>query len=800
MTETISTKTSGQIRRFPPSDLLAMFMVCFLSLVLLVYVGIGEAQRTYAGFLSAKMAAQGEIVQNAMAGHLQAGLPLRQFVGFHPLSTPILESDPNVAMITATDRTNKVVFTIKQPPPNHPSTDLFNVVQDVFKGEKFFVNDRYEVRQTNQYITVLLPLKSKFETVGNLFIVMPRAVVEKTVNVALVPLLALITLFSVIFCLFVVSTANSDESKRLKRQKWGLATCFILTSVVVVGLLVALYTEGAQAKAKALAFSLSERVSAISESRVDLSDLDGLDKAFTDYRLFNKDIESIGLLRSNSYVIHTDPARVGSQWLKLKGAFEYKIPLPNDPQGQKQEVTLALPVDVVYKAVADSAKNFFVLFFASGFLAALVLQLANAVQKSTSVNLNRSAVAESALEKVKPVLFLAVFIDNLSASFLPQLIRGSSDAARLPEFMTSVAFMAYFVCFAAILIPAGKLALRFGSKPLLWIGGLGIASGLGVLALTDNFVWIIFARVLAGLGQGILFIGVQTLVLSASSSGNENRANAIIVYNFNAGMVSGLAIGSLLVLYMGANGVFLFGLVGIVALTIYIMSFVPALPSLLEKASGQPNGGLLRVLRSFEFLRAMLFVGIPSKAVLTGVIMFGMPILLSQMAFDSDEIGQIIMFYALGVLLANNFLSNTKQSMNRVLNGGMLLGSGGLIVIGLFGLLPPLWAVDHVVLLSVGLVIGVFAVGLGHGAINAPVVTYVAQTELAKNVGMVTTTALYRVLERAGHVLGPMIVGQLLVFSGQSLLLVAWVGLALLLLTLLFQIGKVSPLKQAESK
>ena len=787
----------GSLTRLP--DVLAMFAVSFLSLLLLVYVGIGEGQRTYVGFLSAKMAAQGEIVQNAMAGHLRGGLALRQFVGFQLYSAQIFESDSSVLVIAATDRADKVVFVNKQSHTRESVPDNFDVVLDARQGEKMYANERFEVRQSEAFITVALPLKSKFETVGSLWVVMPRSIVQTAVDVALFPLLAFIAALSALFSWFVVSAKDADESKRTRRQKIGLAACFLITSVVVVGLLVALYSDGAQAKAKALASSLSERVGAISDARIDLADIEGIDKSFTDYRVFNPDIESIGLLQAGTYSIHTDPSRVGTRWEETKNAFEYKVALPDDLQGQKQEVTVVLPVDVVYKAVGNSAKNFVVLFFASGFLAALVLQLANAMQKGSPAETSTAEVANSALEKVKPVLFLAVFVDNLSASFLPQLIRGYGDAAQAPAFMSSVAFMAYFICFAAILVPAAKLAQRIGPKPLLWSGAMAIALGLGILVMTGNFALVILARVLEGLGQGVLFIGVQTLVLAASSNmANQTKANGIIVYNFNAGMVSGMAIGSLLVLYVGAEGVFMFGLMGAVALTIYTMAVIPPLLSPPGATTVKTTDSFVRVIRNFEFLRVMLLVGIPSKAVMTGVIMFGLPILLSHLAFESDEIGQIIMFYALGVLLANRVVSNTTLPTNRVLSGGMLLGSLGLLLIGFFGWLGVQWAIDHAVLMSLGLVVGVLAVGLGHGAINAPVVTYVANTDLAKNVGVVTTTSLYRVLERVGHVLGPMMVGQLLVLSGHSVVLVGWIGAALLLFTLVFHIGRATPGKRAE--
>ena len=119
----------------------------------------------------------------------------------------------------------------------------------------------------------------------------------------------------------------------------------------------------------------------------------------------------------------------------------------------------------------------------------------------------------------------------------------------------------------------------------------------------------------------------------------------------------------------------------------------------------------------------------------------------------------------------------------------MLLGSCGLLLIGFFGLLSPQWVNDHEILMSLGLIVGVLAVGLGHGAINAPVVTYVAHSRLAKTMGVVTTTSVYRVLERVGHVVGPMVVGQLLLLSGHSVVAVGWIGAALLFLTIVFQAG-----------
>ena len=768
-------------------DVVSMFFVSFLSLLLLVYVGVGEGQRTYAGFLSGKMAAQGEIIQNAMASHVQAGLPLRQFVGFQTMTTQIIESDETLALIVVTDRFNKAIFT--QQKYNTGSPDHFEKWFDPKLGEKFYSNNRFEVRVNNAYYVVILPLRSKFETVGSLLVLMPKQVVQSAVNVALIPVIAFIALLSIAFSAFI--SKSKDSSKRNRLQDIGLSVCFMVTTVVVVSLLVALYSQGAQSKAKALAYSLSERIGSLAECRVSLEDVEGIEDAFMEYRARNSDIQAIGLLRNGKYIIHTDPSKLGSSFQKTPGTFEFVVEMVQDATGNKQSVYVSLPKKVVYSAVQRNATNFIVLFFATAFLAALFLQLANAIQRNYGVKLSREALSESALEKCKPVLFLAVFVDNLSASFLPQLIRGYADVVHAPPLMASVAFMAHFICFALILVPAGKLAQRIGPKPLLWGGAILVALGLGLLATTGSFALLVVARILSGLGQGTLFIGVQALVLTAATGvSNQNKANGIIVYNFNAGMMSGMVIGSLLALYMGSQGVFAFGLICILALAAYVYAVIPVVPATQEDCNTESTGGMWQVIRNAEFLRVILCVGIPAKAVMTGLIIFGLPIVLSNMACESDEIGQIIMFYAIGVLLANRLASGIENvKPETMLSAGMLTASAGLLFIGVFGVLDPAWTASHLALRTICMVLGVLAVGLGHGAINAPVVTYMANSSVSRRMGVVNTTSVYRVLERVGHVMGPMIVGQLLVVSGQSVLTVGWIGAAMLVLTVIFYTG-----------
>ena len=96
--------------------------------------------------------------------------------------------------------------------------------------------------------------------------------------------------------------------------------------------------------------------------------------------------------------------------------------------------------------------------------------------------------------------------------------------------------------------------------------------------------------------------------------------------------------------------------------------------------------------------------------------------------------------------------------------------------------------------LSTAIVIGgVLVVGIAHGFVNAPVVTHVAHSRLAGQIGATSVTTTYRFLERIGHVAGPFIVGQLFLLWGQTGHVLLWIGIATVTLGLLFLVRTAPP-------
>lgn len=771
-----------------------MLVVSGLSLFLLLYVGFGEARRTYTQFHLEKIEAQGRIVQTAMDTYLRAGLPLRHFVGFSTIAEPIVSTDASISAMAAIDESGEIVFQVGAPivAPRTLLRDLRQGGQPIMIAED----------QDGTATLTLLPLRNKFEMVGAVVVAMPHEIVSERIENAFAPSFAVASILAIAFAAFASMIAPRWSQGRTPWIPIGYVVTFAGMAVVVIATMINLYSEGAQARTKELAHSFAHRLSNIFVYNLSIRDLDGLDRIFGEYRRLNPDIAAAGLIVNGRVMFHTDGDAVGRPWSDVRSAYQYSVKLDEQNRAQDVRVTVALPENVVYQRVVRSIKNFAALFVASGFLAGLFLQLAGSVRhaqtwiKDEGYGQSVDAQAAQALDLnlVRPVFFVAVFAEHLTYSFLPQFMHDLVQQAGLPSGWASMPFMVYYVFFALTLIPAGHFSQQYGPRALMYGGLLLAAGGLVSLALPLDLYAVTAARAAAGIGQGMLFIGVQSYILAVASPEKRTQGAAIIVFGFQGGMISGTAIGSLLVGYMGSNGVFALASAIALGMAIYAVILVPRIvPQTVLRAGftlalRRLYTDLKQVGHNLDFLRTMFLIGVPAKAVLTGVIVFALPLLLSQQNFAQEDIGQIIMLYAAGVLVASTYMARRVDrtgNTSTVLFWGATISGAGLLLVGLMA-----WEPFRGGPLSTELLIaGVIVVGIAHGCINAPVVTHVADLELSSRIGVSSVTATYRFLERIGHAIGPIIVSQLFFFGGDSAIVVAWVGAAVLVFGLLFIAG-----------
>mgnify|MGYP005629051561 FL=1 len=778
------------------ANAVTMAFVAGTALVLLLYVGYGEATRTLQQFQVEKLASQGRYLQSTMNDFLQPGHPIKQFVGFNAKSGNILASDHTIGAIAVYDNLNRPVFT------NGPLGGA--LLQGEPGATTAGSHDGFLVRDNEEIVQVLLPLNNRFEQVGVITFTMNKSIVTDRVQDGFEPIMLAALLAAIAFGI-ATSVLGADMAIRKRWLHAMFATCFIGVSGLVVATLVTLYAEGAQAKSKSMADTLGQRLANIVAFGLNIWEIDGIDDLLQDYRALNPDMAHASIIVDDIVRFHTDRSAAGKAWTSNPDHYEY-ISDMSQPGGRNIKLAVAIPSDIVMRQSIRSIKNFAALFIASALMASVFLQIAGSMRRLGGGDRasredddadpadGRSDVA--LLNLVKPVFFIAVATEHLSYAFLPQYITQLADKLGLASEYASAPFTIYYLLFALSLIPAGHLSQRVGAKPMMFAGLALSGVGLYLLATAPDFALICLARALSGIGQGILFIGVQSYILDVASPERKTRGAAIIVYGFQGGMITGMAIGSLLVTHIGQESLFNVAACVAFVMAVYTLIVVPGKRMSATTVQEPPPSfrlmarDLSAVFRDLEFMRTMLLVGVPTKAVLTGVVIFALPLLLSSGGFRQEDIGQVLMIYAACVLVSSGYISGFVDRTKRtddVLLVGSFLSAIALIAIGVFG--PSgaaLASGGNAQMAIIAIILAVALLGLAHGLVNAPVVTHVASTFTARKNGAATVTATYRFLERIGHVAGPVVVGQLMatgIATGKS---IAWIGVAILIMAALF--------------
>src|SRR5581483_7856461 len=305
----------------------------------------------------------------------------------------------------------------------------------------------------------------------------------------------------------------------------------------------------------------------------------------------------------------------------------------------------------------------------------------------------------------------------------------------------------------------------------------------------------------AGAAHGIIATGAQMYLIMLARRGGVTRSSSRFLFTYNSAIIAGTAIGALLAVYMGTGGVFAVQAAVACIVLVYAVQLLPRSVDVdadEQAPAATPGHGpqvrapflptLGQGLRDFSFVSAVLFVGIPAKIVNAGVITFAMPLLLAHQSVPQEDIGQIIMFYPVGILLMSLFVARIVDRVGQPRNALILGTTAGAIGVSAVGLVEStdLLSTDANVLGAVLLIGGILVLGLAHGLINAPIVTYVAHSPAAEKLGRGTVNSLYRFVERAGHMVGPILVGQLLVMGQYGSRAIAWIGLPIVVLGLLF--------------
>lgn len=742
-------------------DFLSALAISLLSAILLVYVGYAEAERAWPGVRDERAAALATILGAGLAADGDAtGIRTDDATTVVRRAAVAAHADPSVRSVTLTDTDGRTLAAAGPAPGTAANLPAVTATVMLTDGRR---------------LTVAVEDDS-----------------EGVLDRPFAGLLVMMVVLSVVAAGLAVAM-RGRFGERGPFAAGGLL--FVSMAVLVGGTLVGLHLDSLDAKARVLSALIGQQLAEApaAASAVAMTGLLG-------------GVAATGMeaavLRDGRIVAHAQADRIGEPWAATALAHDHHVAVAS-AAGPAEVVVRTSPLALLERAdLRRTIKNFAVLLAAAGFLAQLFQQMVGALRTDGSrlLGLRTKAreIGETTLERVKPVFFLAVLIENMGYSFLPALLKDVAAGSGLPPGVASALFMTYFFGFALILVPSGQIAGRYGPKPLVTIGAALVAVGMGLMALTLGALAVGLARFMVGIGQGMILIGVQSYILEVAAVGHRTRGTAIVVYGFNTGMIAGIALGSLLVEHLGAQGVFLLSAGIALVLLAFAQGLLPALARPITIAGGglsyvlrELGRNTARALTSLAFIRATFLVGIPNKAVMTGIILFALPLLLSQQGMSAEDIGQIIMFYAAGMLTTSPIVSRIVDRIGetrRVLFIGSFISGVGLLLIGATAWPGLAGEPNREILVTAMMIVAVLVIGAAHGFVNAPVVTHVAELAVAREVGSARVAATYRFLERMGHVAGPIVVGQALVLVGSDASTIAWIGVVVIVFALLFRV------------
>jgi predicted MFS family arabinose efflux permease len=397
-------------------------------------------------------------------------------------------------------------------------------------------------------------------------------------------------------------------------------------------------------------------------------------------------------------------------------------------------------------------------------LGRLILLMEAGVEKLRSVvSFDRKSVKElhaPNLVFMRTPLFLFCFAEEFARSFFPlytnqlaETIHGVSSAmlASLP--------ITIFMLLVAGLTPISAIwSDRRGRRPIFLIGAALSTLGLVLTAIAGDYWQLLLYRALSGAGYAMVFIASQGYVLDNTSEKDRTRGMAVYVAAITAADVAGPPIGGIIVDQLGFRGSFAVAAC-FVALAAILAGFFMR-DEKQDRVERRPlrRSDVLLLLQNTRFLSLIVGVSMPAKLLLAGFLFYLVPLHLSMIGQSESAIGRVIMIYAVSCIaftpVAARIADKWKLQQTVVIGGALIAG---------LSLIASLLADG-----MAGMLIAVAGLGVGQAfslAAQSTLVTEYAAEE-TEWLGRTTVLSIFRLVERLGAVIGPLIAGVLLVAFG----------------------------------
>lgn len=364
------------------------------------------------------------------------------------------------------------------------------------------------------------------------------------------------------------------------------------------------------------------------------------------------------------------------------------------------------------------------------------------------------------LSLLRMVVFLVALSDELVRPFMAvHASQLDGPLALSPEALAGIPLSSFLLTWALSQPFGASLLQRHGSRRCL-----SVTTGLvGLLmlatAFTSHWLTLTALRALTGMAFGFVLIFSQTLMLRLGHASGRAAAIGEFVGAVVAAGICGPVIGGLMSVKLGtAPTLVASALCALAALGLARqLGEVNATGSRGRPLSWASLGALLRHRR---LLTLLMCSAIPGKLAATAVLLLVIPLSVAELGESASLTGRLLLLYFLAFWLVAGWAGRlSDQSASRK---GFVVAGGALSALGC----AAGFAVDGVW----GLVLLSSLLGLGQAWLSSPQIVWATQMADQDPNGTDSEVVLgiYRLIERLGGALGPVVVASLVGSQGLS--------------------------------
>ena len=393
-----------------------------------------------------------------------------------------------------------------------------------------------------------------------------------------------------------------------------------------------------------------------------------------------------------------------------------------------------------------------------------------------------SGAAEDAAARlglVRAPLFLFLLAEDLSRSFMPAY----SAALFTPvpgvslQFVLGLPIMLFMLVVALSQPTLGGWTERVGRRRALlvgaFVGALAHLAAAFAFSLYDLLLW----RAAAGLAWGIVFVAGQGYVLDHTDIKTRTRGLAFFVGVIMVASACGPSIGGIFAEAIGYRPTLLLAALLAAAAAWLVHAHLQDVARTGPAAVKPRAADFSALLRNRRFVVFLVSAAMPAKIILIASCFYLIPLYMPQLGSNVAMAGRLIMLYAVVMVVGVPFAARWSGVPAR----RWVFVTAGLLLSGVAGLMPLLLPGVY------GVMALVLVLGAAQSLSIAPqtaMVGPICRIESAR-LGEGTVLGIYRLIERIGNALGPLIGAALLLGMGYAETFAA-LGVMLLLCAAVF--------------